>query len=60
MIMDIYRRLYKYRETPSLSPRENFLTEALADIFNRLPREKRIEFPPINQSPRQAVHRRSF
>src|ERR1700674_5779380 len=33
----IYRHLYKYRERPSSSPLENFLTESLADIFNRLP-----------------------
>jgi hypothetical protein len=42
--MGIYSRLYTYRETPSLSPVENFLTEALADIFNRLPRPLQIEF----------------
>jgi hypothetical protein len=41
--MDIYTRLYKYRETPSVSPAENFLTEALADIFNRLPIHCRTE-----------------
>ena len=29
--MGIYSRLYTYRETPSLSPVENFLTEALAE-----------------------------
>lgn len=42
--MDIYTRLYTYRETPSVSPLENFLTEALADIFNRLPAPLQTEF----------------
>ena len=41
--MDIYSRLYKYRDTSLLSPLENFLTEALADIFNRLPTLLQIE-----------------
>jgi hypothetical protein len=41
--VDIYTRLYTYRDTPSKSPSENFLTEALADIFNRLPILMRIE-----------------
>src|SRR5882762_7313672 len=41
--MDIYSRLYKYRDRPLLSPLENFLTEALADIFNRLPTPLQIE-----------------
>ena len=36
--MGIYSQLYKYRDT-----RENFLTEALADIFNRLPTRLQIE-----------------
>jgi hypothetical protein len=42
--MDIYSRLYKYRERPSVSPLENFLTESLADIFNRLPMPIQTEF----------------
>ncbi|WP_156898238.1 hypothetical protein [Methylocapsa acidiphila] len=42
--MNIYSRLYKYRNTPSAFPAENFLTEALADIFNRLPMPFQIEF----------------
>ena len=42
--MDIYSRLYKYRDRPSGSPLENFLTEALADIFNRLPMPIQTEF----------------
>lgn len=42
--MGIYSRLSRYRDTPSLSQSENFLTEALADLFNRLPLQIRIEF----------------
>ena len=42
--MDIYSRLYMYRDRPSGSPLENFLTEALADIFNRLPMPIQTEF----------------
>jgi hypothetical protein len=42
--MDIYSRLYKYRDRPSKSPLENFLTEALADLFNRLPMPIQTEF----------------
>jgi hypothetical protein len=42
--MGIYSRLYKYRDTPALSPDENYLTEALADLFNRLPPPVRVEF----------------
>jgi hypothetical protein len=42
--VDIYTRLYKYRDTPSKAPTENFLTEALADVFNRLPMPIRTEF----------------
>ena len=33
-----------YRDTPSKTPAENFLTEALADLFNRLPPHIRTEF----------------
>jgi hypothetical protein len=40
--MDIYNRLYRHR-TGSASPVEDFLTEALADIFNRLPMAERTE-----------------
>jgi hypothetical protein len=42
-VLDIYCRLYKFRETASVSPAENFLTEALADIINRLPMPIRTE-----------------
>ena len=33
----MYRRLFKYRERPDRTPHEDFLTEAIADLFNRLP-----------------------
>lgn len=42
--MGIYTRLFRYRQTESLSPKENFLTEALADLFNRLPADKQTIF----------------
>lgn len=42
--MGIYTRLFRYRQTESLSPKENFLTEALADLFNRLPADKQATF----------------
>lgn len=32
-----YQRLFKYRERPDRTPLEDFLTEALADLLNRLP-----------------------
>ena len=35
----LYHRLFTYRERPERSPLEDFLTEALADILNRLPEE---------------------
>src|SRR4051812_88962 len=54
--MDIYSRLYKYRERPSGSPLENFLTEALADIFNRLAIATQIEFL-VQMLPASCSHR---
>ena len=42
--MSIYARLFRYRQTENLSPKENFLTEALADLFNRLPADKQADF----------------
>ena len=33
----LYRRLFTYRERDNRSPLEGFLTEALADLLNRLP-----------------------
>ena len=41
--MGIYSRLYKYRDTASM-PAENYLTEAFADLFNRLPQSAQVEF----------------
>ena len=41
--MELYNRLFRYRETPSLTPLENFLTESFADLFNRLPTSLRTE-----------------
>ncbi|HET7308186.1 MAG TPA: hypothetical protein VFK24_10315 [Gammaproteobacteria bacterium] len=35
--MSLYGDLFKYRQRPARSPLEDFLTEALADILNRLP-----------------------
>lgn len=35
--MSLYGRLYKYRERRERRPLEDFLTEALADLINRLP-----------------------
>jgi hypothetical protein len=42
--VSIYTKLFRYRERPSNSPLENFLTEALADLFNRLSLPLRVEF----------------
>lgn len=33
----LYSRLFKFRERPSSTPLENFLTEGLADLFERFP-----------------------
>lgn len=33
----LYQRLFTYRQRPDRSPLEDFLTEALADLLNRLP-----------------------
>ena len=33
----MFSRLYAYRERPNVSPLENFLTEAFAEFFERLP-----------------------
>jgi hypothetical protein len=40
----LYGRLFPYRERASTSPLENFLTEAIADILNRLPQKQMLEF----------------
>ncbi len=38
--MSIYQRLFKYRERSSRSPREDFLSEALVDLLNRIPKQE--------------------
>lgn len=40
----LYGRLFTYRERPDRTPLEDFLTEALCDLLNRLPREVMREF----------------
>lgn len=42
--MSIYSRLFTYRPRPSRVPLEDFLSEALADLLNRLPRERHVAF----------------
>jgi hypothetical protein len=42
--MSIYSNLFRYRPRPQRSPHEDFLTAALADILNRVPREISAEF----------------
>lgn len=37
--MSLYGRLFRFRERKHHSPLENFLTEALADLLNRMPRD---------------------
>lgn len=39
-----YARLFKYRARSDRLPLENFLTEALADLLNRMPRNQTIGF----------------
>lgn len=34
----LYGRLFKYRERDNRAPKEDFLTEALVDLLNRMPR----------------------
>jgi hypothetical protein len=38
--MPIYQSLFKYRERASRSPREDFLSEALTDLLNRMPEQE--------------------
>ncbi len=40
----LYGRLFTYRERPHRSPLEDFLTEALADLLNRMPTSEMVEF----------------
>ena len=37
--MSLYGNLFRFRERANHSPLENFLTEALADLLNRMPRD---------------------
>ena len=43
-MVGIYSRVFKYRERPSSSPAENFLTEGLADLLGRFPPDVQREF----------------
>lgn len=43
MTESLYGRLFRYRERPNSAPLENFLTEALADLLNRMPRAEAME-----------------
>lgn len=42
--MSLYGRLFTYRPRPSRLPLEDFLSEALADLLNRLPRARHVTF----------------
>jgi hypothetical protein len=42
--MSIYANLFQYRPRENRNPREDFLSAALADVLNRLPPQKSIEF----------------
>jgi hypothetical protein len=44
MSNSLYGRLFKYRERKARTPLENFLTEALADLINRLPKDELDDF----------------
>lgn len=54
--MNLYSRLYNYRERPSRSSLENYLSEGFADLFNRLPisirTELLVEMLPVSCSDR--------
>ncbi|MGY3370219.1 hypothetical protein ACVWZL_007344 [Bradyrhizobium sp. GM2.4] len=39
-----YGRLFKYRESKGRTPLEDFLSESLADLFNRLPKLEQLSF----------------
>ncbi|WP_158811605.1 type I restriction enzyme HsdR N-terminal domain-containing protein [Beijerinckia sp. L45] len=53
----MFSRLYSYRERDSISPLENFLTEALAELFRRLPANLQVSFALALVPP---ADRRSF
>ncbi|MFQ5784294.1 MAG: hypothetical protein ACE5H8_05655 [Alphaproteobacteria bacterium] len=40
----LYLRLFRYRQREGRSPLEDFLTEAFADLLNRLPKQNHMEF----------------
>jgi hypothetical protein len=44
MSQSFYGRLFKYRERKAKAPLENFLTEALADLLNRMPKDELDDF----------------
>jgi hypothetical protein len=52
-MVSLYGRLFMFRERPGRSPLEDFLTEALADLLNRMPPFEMTEFvcrfflPPV-------------
>lgn len=50
----LYWNLFKHRERENVSPLENFLTEALADVLNRLPRGIATQFVSVNFLPHEA------
>lgn len=40
----LYGRLFRYSERPNRKPLEDYLSECLADFFNRLPQEAKVSF----------------
>jgi hypothetical protein len=42
--VSIYTNLFRYRPRPTRTPQEDFLTAALADILNRVPRDTSVKF----------------
>jgi len=43
-MQSLYGRLFRYRERPNRTPLEDYLSECLADFFNRLPHEAKLSF----------------
>lgn len=43
-MQSLYGRLFRYRERPNRTPLEDYLSECLADFFNRLPHEAKVGF----------------
>jgi hypothetical protein len=50
----LYGRLFRYRERPHRRPKEDFLTEALADLLARMPRPIMAEFTASLFLPQEA------